>query len=386
MNLTLRLFIVVLSLIIFSFVIRMLVKRNLNESNSVMWLLISLVALISGFFPDIISRISFWVGIDYPPALLFLLAIIVLLMIIFKNSMDLSKSDAKTHDIASTLSILREENAALKSPLKNEAAKKRRLLVCIPAYNEGENIGGLLDELRTLTLREEFDILVIDDGSSDNTRAVCMAENITVITHIYNLGYGMALKTAYKYAADNQYEYIIQMDADGQHDIKNVERIYKSLTEASEASEAGVRAPDIVIGSRFVRGSVGFYIPFHKKTAIAFFRLLIKIFTKNEFTDPTSGLQGLNRKAFVFYAKFNNFAIDYPDANMIIQMLLNDFVICEIPAVMHARVIGKSMHHGLFKMLKYFTVMTISVFMVYIRESSRRRNENKKNKNKKNKE
>jgi len=378
MDLTLRLFIAVIGLIIFSFVIRMLVKRNLNESNSVMWMLISLIALTAALFPDIINRISYWVGIDYPPALLFLIAIIVSLMIIFKNSMDLSKSDVKTHDIASTLSILREENAKLKSRLREQnPGDQKKLLVCLPAYNEGETIGKLLDGLRTLPLREEFDILVIDDGSADNTRAVCEGKGVAVITHVYNLGYGMALKTAYKYAADNKYDYIIQMDADGQHDIKNVECIYEALTKAPEG---GGSAPDIVIGSRFLEDSAGFPISFHKKIAIGFFRLLIRIFTGSRFTDPTSGLQGLNRNCFVFYSKLNNFSIDYPDANMIIQMLLHDFVMVEIPAVMHMRLAGQSMHHGLFKMLKYVTTMTISVFMVYIRESSRRRNKKKRGK------
>lgn len=250
----------------------------------------------------------------------------------------------------------------LQSKRKIPKTAHKHLLVCIPAFNEGESLGAVLDKLKILPLREEFDILVIDDGSSDNTRAVCEERGIDVITHIYNMGYGMALKTAYKYADDNQYDYIIQMDADGQHDVKNVEHIYKSLTDINGT----VR--DIVVGSRFMPDSIGFHISPVKKFAINFFGFLIKLATGTNVTDPTSGLQGLNRKAFVCYAKFNNFALDYPDANMLIQMLLNNFVVEEIPAVMHSRQNGESMHGSLYKQIKYVTNMIISVIIVCIRE------------------
>ena len=115
MNLHLRLFIMVVGVLTFLFIVRMLVKKNLSESNSVMWLVIGFITLISGIFPDIIAWLSYSVGIAYPPALLFLLAIIILMMIVFKNSMELSKTEAKINDVASTLSILKEENKKLKS-------------------------------------------------------------------------------------------------------------------------------------------------------------------------------------------------------------------------------------------------------------------------------
>jgi len=252
-------------------------------------------------------------------------------------------------------------------PPMDEAAHKR-LLVIIPAHNEGENIGSVLSKLLSLPMKDKFNILVIDDGSTDNTRAVCEEisdgnNNIAVVTHIYNMGYGMALKTAYKYAVDNLYDYVIQIDADGQHDVKNVERLYNAITETEG------NAPDIVIGSRFLRDSVSFHIPSHKKLAIAVFRLLIRISTGDMVTDPSSGLQILNRRAFMFYAQYDNFAAEYPDANMIIQMLLNKFTIQEIPVMMHPRLKGESMHHGIYKPMRYVINMTISILAVWIRES-----------------
>ena len=246
----------------------------------------------------------------------------------------------------------------------------KKPLICIPAYNEEENIGAVLDKILAMPSIELYDVLVIDDGSTDDTRLICELRNIMVITHIYNMGYGAALKTAYKYATDHGYGYLIQIDADGQHDVCNIDKIYEKLTENQ-------LAPDIIIGSRFLQNSVSFKIPFYKRLVMMIFCLFIKITTKINITDSTSGLQGLNRRAFTFYSQYNHFARDYPDANMIVQMLMNDFMIREIPAVMHPREAGVGMHSGIYKPLKYIFVMTISVLISYLRGMVRAKAESK---------
>ena len=130
------------------------------------------------------------------------------------------------------------------------------------------------------------------------------------------------------------------------------------------------KAPDIVIGSRFLKGSSTFHISIIKRFCIKIFSFIIKLSTKTRITDPTSGLQGLNRRAFLYYSRYNHFASDYPDANMIIQMLLNGFEVSEVPAVMHERVSGKSMHSGL-KPILYTIKMTVSSLIVILRGKTR---------------
>ncbi|MDR0326561.1 MAG: glycosyltransferase family 2 protein [Oscillospiraceae bacterium] len=234
-----------------------------------------------------------------------------------------------------------------------------KVLVCIPAYNEGENISPVLDEIR-MAASHYCDILVIDDGSQDNTREVCKGKGIPVISHIYNLGYGAALKTAYEYAAEHDYDFVIQMDADGQHDVINIERIYQEISSTDA---------DIVIGSRFLGEGSDLKTSFLKKIAVGILDYMIKLTSKVVVTDPTSGLQGISRKAFLFYARFNHFSLDYPDANMIVQMALNKFNITEIPAIMHPRHAGKGMHSGIFKPIRYILLMTLSILIVRIREA-----------------
>lgn len=245
----------------------------------------------------------------------------------------------------------------------------KRILMIIPAYNEEESIGQLLDNMTQQHIQEQVDVLIINDGSKDKTAEIVREKGYKVISQIFNMGYGAALQTGYKYAAQQGYEYLLQLDADGQHDLKNVFAICEKL--GVDATKPG-EYPDIVIGSRFLQGSQSFYISPLKKVAINFFRFLIKKNTGCVLTDPTSGLQGLSRRAFSFYAGYSNFDLKYPDMNMVIQMLLLGYKIEEFPAIMHERKAGVSMHTGLLKVGKYMVLMTLSSWNAYSRYRKRK--------------
>lgn len=237
----------------------------------------------------------------------------------------------------------------------------KKVLVIIPAYNEEESIGEFMNKLFNAKIDEWADVLIIDDGSVDDTVKNAKEFKVKVISQIYNLGYGAALQLGYKYAEKEGYEYVIQLDADGQHDVCNIERIYEALTSKTGAN------PDIVIGSRFLKESVSFKVSGMKKIVIIFFRWIIKTIGKIEVTDPTSGLQGLNKKAFSYYGEYGNFDYKYPDINMIMQMVLLGFSIKEIPAVMHERTSGSSMHNGIIKPIIYMVLMMMSTLNTIIR-------------------
>jgi hypothetical protein len=130
--------------------------------------------------------------------------------------------------------------------------------------------------------------------------------------------------------------------------------------------DASGNFPDIVLGSRFVEGSSPYKMSSIRRMAIRLFSMLIRLFTGKTINDPTSGLQGLNRKTMLYYSKYNGFDDRYPDANMVMQMLLLGFRIDEIPAVMHQRFAGVGMHHGL-KTVMYMFRMGLSILAVLIR-------------------
>lgn len=239
---------------------------------------------------------------------------------------------------------------------------KKEVLIIMPAYNEGKNIGALLDELERPQIAQIADLLVMNDASKDNTGAIVRDRKHAVIDHVFNLGYGSGLQVGYKYAVEKGYRYVIQMDADGQHDAGNIGAILECLKTADEHG----KCPDIVLGSRFVEGSVGYPTSLIKKIAYTLFRILIRLGTGRRIMDPTTGLQGLSRRAFSYYAQYNHFDDKYPDANMLMQMLLLGFRVKEIPALMHVRREGVSMHSGL-KPVVYMFRMMFSIIAVWIR-------------------
>lgn len=240
--------------------------------------------------------------------------------------------------------------------------EEKEVLVIIPAYNEAANIGKVLDQLEKPEISDIADVLVMNDASVDSTNWLVKARGHAVVTHVFNLGYGSGIQLGYKYAVRRGYKYVIQMDADGQHDVCNIPLIYNKLRQ----KDADGRYPDIVLGSRFMEGSGDYQVSLAKRLAFRLFRFMMRAASGREFADPTTGLQGLSRKAVLYYSQYNHFDDKYPDTNMIMQMVLLKFKVVEMPAVMHPRTAGVSMHSGL-KPIWYMLRMFFSVLAVIFR-------------------
>jgi len=233
--------------------------------------------------------------------------------------------------------------------------KKNDIIIIVPSYGEEKNITHVIRGLKRYA--PDADILIIDDGSKDRTRAIARYYGINTIQHPFNMGYGVTIQTGYKYAVRNDYDILIQFDGDGQHDPRFINPMIKKLNETKA---------DIVIGSRFLKGG-GYDAPFLRKLGIKFFSKIASIVTGQVFTDSTSGLQALSKRAFTFYSEMDNFPYDYPDADTIITLYYAGFRIKEIPVQMHDRMEGKSMTSGL-KSLIYVIQMLISIFITLIRK------------------
>ena len=238
----------------------------------------------------------------------------------------------------------------------------KEVLIIIPAYNEEKNIGDVLDSLTQAGITEFADILVVNDASTDATNARVKEKGCTLISNVFNMGYGSAIRIGYKWAVRRNYRCVIQMDADGQHDICNIPVIYEKL----KTKDAEGHYPDIVLGSRFMEGSKAYPVGGLKKIAYRFLNYVIRKTCGQTITDPTTGLQGLSSRAFLYYSQYHHFDDRYPDADMIIQMKLLGFKLEEIPAVMHERKAGESMHSGL-KPILYMIRMCFSVTGVLFR-------------------
>lgn len=227
------------------------------------------------------------------------------------------------------------------------------ILVIIPAYNEEENILQVVNELREDA--PYADILVINDSSKDNTLKILQENNINFLTTPFNLGYAGVIQTGFKYAVLKNYKYVAQFDGDGQHIASELNKLYKTIID---------KQVDIVIGSRFLE-ETDYKHAFFRKIGTKIFQYFIYLGCKKCITDPTSGMQILNERVFSKYAKINNYP-DYPDANLLAQMLLEGFEIEEIAVKMRERTAGVSMHAGIWKPIKYMIRMFYSMGIIFI--------------------
>lgn len=231
--------------------------------------------------------------------------------------------------------------------------KQDKILIVIPAYNEEENIEKVLKEIKKDI--DYADILVINDCSKDNTKEIVEKNNVKCITNIFNMKYAMAVQTGIKYAYENDYDYVIQFDADGQHIAKEAEKLYNTIKETN---------CDIVIGSRYLK-DMGYPCPKFRRIGTKIFEKLIKLFCHTKIADPLSGFQCLNKKVIKRYASMGKYP-EYPDANLIIEMLREGYTIVEVPVKMRLREAGESMHGGIIKPIKYMINMFYTIIFIII--------------------
>lgn len=226
-------------------------------------------------------------------------------------------------------------------------------IVVIPACNEAARIAEVVRNVRRIV--PECRILVVNDGSRDATAATAEAAGATVVSHLFNMGYGVAIQTGYKYAYAHGYEYLVQIDGDGQHDPACIPRLLAPVLSGET---------DVALGSRFLETASYDPSPI-RRTGMAFFRVLVTLITGIKVTDSTSGYQAFNRDVLHFFTT-EVFPCDYPDADMLITLHRAGFRIRELPVRMTANAQGKSMHGGL-KPLYYIFKMLLSIFVTLLR-------------------
>lgn len=233
-------------------------------------------------------------------------------------------------------------------------------LLIIPAYNEEQNIKKVIDELRNDL--PEVDILVINDSSKDNTKEIVKQNNVKCITTVFNLNYAYAVQTGIKYAQKYNYDYCLMFDGDGQHIAKEGKKLLNKIKKEN---------CDIVIGSRYLEEG-NYKAPKLRKIGTNIFKKLIKISCHKEITDPLSGFQVINRRVIEKYAKMGEYP-EFPDANLIIEMLMDGYTIEEVSVKMRNREFGESMHSGIIKPIKYMIVMIYTILLLILNKIFGRR-------------
>lgn len=229
----------------------------------------------------------------------------------------------------------------------------QKVLVVIPAYNEYGRIGEIVRTVKRIL--PSVSTLVVNDCSLDDTGREAIEAGAIVVTHSINLGYGAALETGYLYALKYGYQFIVQMDGDGQHLSEEVPKILAPVLNG---------AADIVIGSRYLSSENTYKTSFARRVGQKFFGKIFSLITRYEITDPTSGFQCLNRKVFELFTR-GHFPHDFPDTDVLLMAHYAGFRVKEVPVIMMGRSGGTSMHAGL-KPLYYVIKMILSIGMVVL--------------------
>ena len=165
-----------------------------------------------------------------------------------------------------------------------------KLLVVIPALNEERSISDVISEIGNSL--PDADLLVIDDGSTDETGSIARAAGAMVATHPFNLGVGAALRTGFRFAVDNGNTHVVQIDADGQHDPDEVKKL---LAKADEA--------EIVIGSRFANQEFDFEVSGMRRMAMRWLAYGLTKITRTQLSDVTSGFRVSTGRAILLFAE-----------------------------------------------------------------------------------
>jgi glycosyltransferase involved in cell wall biosynthesis len=219
-----------------------------------------------------------------------------------------------------------------------------KLFIVIPAYNEEKNITKVLDSLNK---HGYSNIVVIDDCSKDNTKLKALEAGAAVIAHPINLGQGASLKTGIDYALENGADAIVTFDADGQHDVRDIDKVSKPVLEGKY---------DVILGSRF-KGKNN-RIPFFRKLILKVAIIIQWIFNGLWLTDAHNGLRCLSRKA----AKIINIHSNRMEhaSEIIDEVRVNRLKYKEVPVrIIYTDETLKKGHGGFFQAIKVFTKMIL---------------------------
>ena len=229
-----------------------------------------------------------------------------------------------------------------------------RAIAVVPAWNEEGAISGVVDEIRAFD--PSFDVVVVDDASTDTTGAVAAAHGAAVLRLPFNLGIGGAVQTGFKYAHERGYDVAVRLDGDGQHDASQIGNLLGPLLR----DEA-----DIVTGSRFAGAGSDYRAPLARRIGIIRFARIVSLLTRQRVTDTTSGFQALNRKGIELFA--DDYPNDYPEVEATVLVFKHRLRLVEVPVQMRERESGQS-SITLVRSIYYVLKVTLALLVAMVRK------------------
>jgi glycosyltransferase involved in cell wall biosynthesis len=227
-------------------------------------------------------------------------------------------------------------------------------LAIVPAYNEADSIVGTIRDLQRHA--PSFDVLVVDDGSTDATAQAARQAGASVLRHPFNLGIGGAVQSGYLFALENGYDIAVQVDGDGQHDARYVAELLAYLRANPTVN--------MVTGSRFIARSDGYRSSAPRRMGIRLFARILSLITRRPITDPTSGFRMADRRAIELFAR--DYPHDYPEVEAVLLMHAHRLEGAEIEVEMRPRQGGISSINASRSVL-YMIKVLLAVFVGLLR-------------------
>lgn len=228
------------------------------------------------------------------------------------------------------------------------------VLVIIPAFNEGSNIAYVIQAVKQAA--GFVDILVINDGSDDDTAFIAAQQGAGVLDLPFNLGIGGAVQAGIKYAYRWGYPLMVRVDGDGQHDPFELHKLLGAVMQGKA---------NVAVGSRFLPGAETYRPPLSRMMGICYFSLLVSLLVGQRITDTTSGFQCLDKKAISYFAKY--YPQDYPEVEAHIMMKKAGLKVTEVPVHMHPRRSGTSSINYI-RAVYYMLKVTLATWIAFIRQ------------------
>jgi glycosyltransferase involved in cell wall biosynthesis len=231
-----------------------------------------------------------------------------------------------------------------------------RRVAIVPAWNEEGSIARVIDELHAFD--PDIDVLVVDDGSHDETARRARAAGARVLRLPFNLGIGGAVQTGFRYAHENAYDLAVRVDGDGQHDPSQLSAVVEPVVRGET---------NIAVGSRYLapRGN-GYRSSTPRRIGIRILSRVVSSLTRQRITDPTSGFQALDRKAIALFA--SDYPHDYPEVEAIVLVKRHRLRLLEVPIEMRSRAGGQSSIRTLssvYYMVKVLLALFVGTFRRY---------------------
>jgi glycosyltransferase involved in cell wall biosynthesis len=227
-----------------------------------------------------------------------------------------------------------------------------KLLILIPAYNEEAAVGDVVRSVREVL--PQVPILVVDDCSRDSTIFTAKSAGAEILALPHHLGLGGAVQAGYKLAFELGYDFVIRVDGDGQHDARDIPRIFDVLQKSG---------CEMVIGSRFLNGGAA-YTSVVRSLGIGFFRMILRPILGKDVRDPTSGFVGVNRSALQVFS--NSFPLEYPEIEALVVLQRKAFRFEETSCRFLPRRTGRSSITPL-KSIYYIVHVLLGVFVNVLR-------------------